>query len=62
MICVNSGELEVLNPLFQAMEEVQCTEPGWELGDNGIHIDRIILDSISCVSRGSWQPLLRLIL
>jgi len=61
MIYIILGEQEALTSFFQAMEGIQCTETGWELGDNGIHIDRLILDSISCVSRGSWQPLLRLL-
>lgn len=48
--CVSLGKREALNSVFQVMEGLQCTEPGWELGDKGICIDRLILDSISCVS------------
>jgi hypothetical protein len=47
--------------LFQAMEGVRCTEAGWKVGKGGIQIDRLVFDSLSCVSRGSWQPLLRLL-
>jgi len=42
------------------MEDAQCTEPGWKVGKDGIQIDHLVLCSVSCVSRGSWQPLLRL--
>ncbi|KAF9790373.1 hypothetical protein BJ322DRAFT_384204 [Thelephora terrestris] len=44
-----------------SMEGVQCTEPCWKVGKDGIQIDRLVLSSVSCVSRGSWQPQLRLL-
>jgi len=44
-----------------AMEGAQCTEPSWKVGKGGIEINRLVLDSVSCVSRGSWQPLIRLL-
>lgn len=44
-----------------SVEGVQCTEAGWKVGRDGIQIDRLVLYSVSCVSRGSWQPLLRLL-
>jgi len=43
------------------MEGVQCTEPDWKVGKGGIQTDRLVLGSLSCVSRGSWQPLLLLL-
>ncbi|KAF9648914.1 hypothetical protein BDM02DRAFT_2009719 [Thelephora ganbajun] len=44
-----------------AMEGVHCVDAGWKVGGDGIRIDHLILDSVSCVSRGSWQPLIRLL-
>lgn len=44
-----------------SMESTHCTEANWKVGRDGIQIDRLVLSSVSCVSRGSWQPLLRLI-
>jgi len=44
-----------------AMEGTQCAEPSWTVGKGGIQINRLVLDSVSCVSRGSWQPFIRLL-
>lgn len=44
-----------------SMEGVQCTEASWKVGKDGIQIGRLVLHSVSCVSRGSWQPILRLL-
>ena len=51
---------QMLIRLSQSMEGVQCTEAGWKVGKDGIQIDHLVLYSVSCVSRGSWQPLLRI--
>lgn len=50
----------LLNP-FKLMEEVESTDMVWKVGRGHITAKDLVLVSLTQVSKGSWQPLLRLL-
>jgi len=43
------------------MEDVECGDLAWKVGSKNVKVDNIVLVSLTRVSKGSWQPLLRLL-
>lgn len=48
-----------VNP-SKAMEDVESTDLAWKVGRDHITAKDLVLVSLAQVSKGSWQPLLRL--
>jgi len=46
---------------IEDMEDVECADLAWKVGSRSIIVDHLVLVSLTHVSRGSWQPLLRLL-
>ncbi|KAF9650329.1 hypothetical protein BDM02DRAFT_1453690 [Thelephora ganbajun] len=46
---------------LEAMEGVESTDMAWKVGRGHITARDLVLVSLAQVSRGSWQPLLRLL-
>lgn len=49
-----------VDPL-KAMEDVESTDLAWKVGRGHITARDLVLVSLAQVSKGSWQPLLRLL-
>ena len=45
----------------KAMEDVESTDLAWKVGRGHIAAKDLVLVSLAQVSKGSWQPLLRLL-
>lgn len=43
------------------MEGVECADLAWKVGSNCITVENLVLVSLTRASKGSWQPLLRLL-
>ena len=57
---VLSSSYSFVNP-SKAMEDVESTDLAWKVGQGHITAKDLVLVSLAQVSKGSWQPLLRLL-
>ncbi|KAF9653962.1 hypothetical protein BDM02DRAFT_3182392 [Thelephora ganbajun] len=46
---------------IEAMEGVECADLAWKVGSKNIKVDNLVLVSLIRVSKGSWQPVIRLL-